>query len=63
VTGEAFAAQVEAVRPGIRVLFMSGYKLPGAMTGSQILDKPFSRATLLAKVNQLLIINPGGGPG
>jgi two-component system cell cycle sensor histidine kinase/response regulator CckA len=63
VTGEAFAAQVEAVRPGIRVLFMSGYELPGAMTGSQILDKPFSRATLLAKVNQLLIINPGDGPG
>jgi PAS domain S-box-containing protein len=63
VTGEAFAAQVEAVRPGIRVLFMSGYELPGAMTGAQILDKPFSRATLLAKVNQLLIINPGDGPG
>jgi hypothetical protein len=61
--GEAFAAQVEAVRPGIRVLFMSGYELPGAMTGSQIVDQPFSGATLLAKVNQLLIINPGDGPG
>jgi hypothetical protein len=24
---------------------------------------PFSRATLLAKVNQQLIINPGDGPG
>jgi hypothetical protein len=33
------------------------------LLGAQILGKPFSRATLLAKVNQLLIINPGDGPG
>jgi PAS domain S-box-containing protein len=63
MTGEAFVAQVETVRPGIRVLFMSGYELPGAMTGSQVLDKPFSRATLLAKVNQLLSTGLGEKSG
>ena len=63
MTGEAFVAQVELIRPGIRVLYMSGYELPGAMTGSKVLDKPFSRATLLAKVNQLLTAETGEKPG
>jgi PAS domain S-box-containing protein len=60
MTGQEFATQVQAVCPGIRVLFMSGYEQPGLMAdgwpapGTQILDKPFSRAGLLASVNQLL---------
>jgi PAS domain S-box-containing protein len=63
MTGEAFAAQVEAVRPGTRVLFMSGYEQPPAVAGAQVLAKPFSRAALLAQVSHLLIADPGaGGP-
>ena len=57
------AIEVRKLRPDIRVLYMSGYELPGAMTGSKVLDKPFSRATLLAKVNQLLTAETGEKPG
>jgi PAS domain S-box-containing protein len=63
MTGEAFAAQVEMVRPGIRVLFMSGYEKPVAIAGAQVLDKPFSRTALLTKVNQLLVTDPGETAG
>ena len=65
MTGAAFAAAAQAVRPGIEVLFMSGYEQAGPMaagwpgSGAQVVDKPFSRATLLAKVGQLL--TPDGG--
>jgi PAS domain S-box-containing protein len=63
MTGAEFAAQVEAVRPGIQVLFMSGYEQPPAVAGAQVLAKPFSRAALLAQVSHLLIADPGaGGP-
>jgi PAS domain S-box-containing protein len=60
MTGAAFAARAQSVRPGIEVLFMSGYEQPGPVaagwpdSGAQFLDKPFSRATLLARVSQLL---------
>ena len=60
MTGKDFAARVQAVRPGVRVLFMSGYERPGAVEngwpepGTQVIDKPFSRAALLARVTQLL---------
>lgn len=61
MTGAEFAAQVEAVRPGTRVLFMSGYEQPPAVAGAQVLAKPFSRAALLAQVSRLLIAHPGAG--
>src|ERR1700676_3761359 len=60
MTGKDFAARVQAVRPGVRVLFMSGYERPGAgedgwpEPGTQVIAKPFSRAALLARVAQLL---------
>ena len=59
MTSETFAAQAAAVRPDIRVLFMSGYDQQGARAGAQVLGKPFSRATLVARVNQLMIGDPG----
>jgi PAS domain S-box-containing protein len=60
MTGKDFAARVQAIRPGIRMLFMSGYERPGAdaeswpAPGTQVIGKPFSRAALLARVTQLL---------
>ncbi len=69
MTGGAFAAAARAARPGLQVLFMSGYELPGGLPGSSpgspaaVLDKPFSRASLLAKVGELLTAGPGAGPG
>jgi len=68
MTGGAFAAAARAARPGLRVLFMSGYEqpvgLPDSSPGSaaQVLDKPFSRAALLAKVSELLTAGPGASP-
>jgi len=64
MTAAAFTARARLIRPGIRVLFMSGYEQPGPIPdgwpgpGAQVLDKPFSRATLLAMVSQLLTAQP-----
>jgi two-component system, cell cycle sensor histidine kinase and response regulator CckA len=65
MTGKAFAAQVQTVRPDIKMLFMSGYERPGAVTDSwpeaetHIISKPFTRAALLARVAQVLAAEPG----
>jgi PAS domain S-box-containing protein len=56
IVGTAFVNQVRAARPGIRVLFMSGYERPGnASSGwpeaeTRVLAKPFSGSLLLATV-------------
>jgi hypothetical protein len=72
MTGEAFAAQIRAMRPGIPVLFMSGYERQGtAAEGwpdqeTQVISKPFSRGALLARVTQALAVGDraeaGGQP-
>jgi PAS domain S-box-containing protein len=95
MTGGAFAARIKAVRPGIRVLFMSGYQRPrpgergagensaserGASergagghsaggrsaggsslgadgwpeSGTPVIEKPFTRAALLARITQVM---------
>lgn len=60
MTGEYFAARVRELRPGIRVLFMSGYERPGdgadgwPEARTTVIDKPFTRAALLARVTQVL---------
>jgi PAS domain S-box-containing protein len=65
ITGAAFAAQVQVMRPGIQVLFMSGYERPDSAAhgwpdaGVPVIGKPFSRASLLATVSQLLAAGPG----
>jgi PAS domain S-box-containing protein len=60
MTGGAFAAQAHAMRPGLPILFMSGYDRPDVTAAggidpfAQIIGKPFSRPALLAKVSQIL---------
>jgi CheY-like chemotaxis protein len=60
MTGKDFAARVKKLRPAIRVLFMSGYERPGDGADdwpepeTAVIDKPFSRAALLARVTQVL---------
>jgi two-component system, cell cycle sensor histidine kinase and response regulator CckA len=70
MTGAAFAAQAKAMRPGLPILFMSGYEQDMATAGgidplAQIINKPFSRPALLAKVTQMLTADVGvsKGPG
>ena len=70
MTGEAFAAQAKSMRPGLPILFMSGYEqrdiaeTAGIDPSAQIISKPFSRPALLAKVTQMLTADVGiGGPG
>jgi hypothetical protein len=60
MTGATFAVQAQALRPGLPVLFMSGYEQEDATAegwpdpGAQVISKPFSRPALLARVSQLL---------
>ena len=71
MTGAAFAAQAKALRPGLPILFMSGYEPEDISRGgeidpfAQIISKPFSRPALLAKVTQMLTADAGvsNGPG
>ena len=65
MTGAAFAAQAHALRPGIPILFMSGYEQEdfagagGTDPLMQIISKPYSRLALLAKVSQMLTAGAG----
>jgi CheY-like chemotaxis protein len=58
--GGALAEQLSAMRPGIKVLFVSGYtedaiRLGSQLaTGAQFLHKPFSPAALAQKVRNIL---------
>jgi signal transduction histidine kinase/CheY-like chemotaxis protein len=58
--GKEVAERVGALRPGIRVLFMSGYAqnvigpIGDLADGRQIIDKPFTEAALLGRLRTLL---------
>ena len=58
--GKEVAERVTAVRPELRVLFMSGYAEPiltsqGTLEpGVTLIEKPFSEPQLLAKVREVL---------
>jgi PAS domain S-box-containing protein len=60
MSGPEVAEQIKAIRPGVRVLFMSGYDQPFlASRGrlgprTEVMQKPFSRDDLLAKLRQVL---------
>ena len=62
--GNEVSARVRAVRPGLPVLYMSGYAQPvldaqGALDPDiDLLEKPFSEVTLLTKVRQALDGSP-----
>ncbi len=66
LTGTAFAAQLQARRPDMKILFMSGYERPDDAGETwpgeslQVVGKPFSRASLLATVSRLLGAGPAG---
>jgi PAS domain S-box-containing protein len=65
MTAAAFAAQVRALRPGLPVLFMSGYERRSIVgegwpdPGTEIIAKPFSRAALLTRVTAMLAVDIG----
>jgi two-component system, cell cycle sensor histidine kinase and response regulator CckA len=65
LTGEAFAARARDMRPGIQILFMSGYERRGTAAGTwphparDVIAKPFSRAALLARVSRALAADSG----
>jgi hypothetical protein len=58
--GQELAAKILALRPGTRVVFMSGYtksllSAQGVLEPSHhLIEKPFSEATLLAKLHEVL---------
>jgi PAS domain S-box-containing protein len=58
--GKELAEQIRAIKPGVEVLYMSGYAQPGLGIedrldpGAALVEKPFSEATLLAKAAQVL---------
>ena len=58
--GKEFADQVLVIQPAARVIFMSGYTqgLLGAQgvlePGTHLIEKPFSEATLLTKLQEVL---------
>jgi len=59
MTGQAFADQARDLRPGLTVLFMSGYQQESTTAswpqgGPPVIGKPFSRAALLAHMAQAL---------
>jgi two-component system cell cycle sensor histidine kinase/response regulator CckA len=60
VSGPTLAREAATLRPGIRVLFVSGYtddamlRLGLLNTNEAFLQKPFGSAALLSKVRQML---------
>jgi DNA-binding response OmpR family regulator len=58
--GNEVAARVQAIRPGVPALFMSGYAQPILDThgipspGFDIVEKPFTEAALLDRVRAAL---------
>jgi FixJ family two-component response regulator len=58
--GREFAEKMLEIKPGIEVLFMSGYAGPVLASqgmlepGVALVEKPFSEAGLMAKAGQVL---------
>ena len=57
--GRELASRFVCERPGVRVLFISGYgpeaaAAPGADQGAELLEKPFTASTLVERVARLL---------
>jgi signal transduction histidine kinase len=52
--GKEVAERLTALRPGIRVLFMSGYAQPVVELSGEVIDKPFTEAALLDRLRAVL---------
>jgi PAS domain S-box-containing protein len=67
--GRELAERVTAVRPGVRVLYLSGYTPDAVLRhgveqdGAAFLQKPFSPAALTAKVREVLDADPAAPGG
>jgi two-component system cell cycle sensor histidine kinase/response regulator CckA len=67
--GKELAAKILALRPGTRVVFMSGYtrgllSAQGVLEPSNhLIEKPFTEATLLAKLHEVLSAPPDSAIG
>ena len=65
LNGRALADELRRQRPGLRVLYMSGYPQEVASqarvldSGAEVLPKPFTAATLLQAVRKVLDRRPG----
>jgi signal transduction histidine kinase len=55
--GKEVAERISGLRPGIRVLFMSGYA-QSVVPGHDVVDKPFTEAILLTRIRELLGVSP-----
>jgi two-component system cell cycle sensor histidine kinase/response regulator CckA len=64
ISGRELAERIVNIRPGIKVLYMSGYTdqaiVHHGILGSEavLLQKPFTLATLAAKLREVLIPEP-----
>lgn len=59
ITAQDFLARLRQLRPGIKVLFMSGYERPDDAVGwpgpgVAVIAKPFSRSALLTRIAQAM---------
>lgn len=67
MSGQMVASAMLRLRPGIRVLFMSGYTAEqiaergGLGDGAALLQKPFDPAALAGKIRELLDATDGRG--
>ena len=51
--GKEAAGQIRALYPAIKVLFMFGYTQGIIETGVNLIEKPFTEASLLAKLGEI----------
>jgi CheY-like chemotaxis protein len=68
INGRELADRVSSTRPGIRILYMTGYTdqavvRRGALSeGGVLLQKPFTLATLASKLREIFSAQPTVGP-
>jgi putative addiction module CopG family antidote len=53
IDGRQLAASARQARPGLRVLFMTGYAEPG-LSGEQVIAKPFTMQTLAGRIGVMV---------
>jgi CheY-like chemotaxis protein len=54
MNGRDLAVQLRQHRPGLKVLFMTGYADPETLEGGRVLEKPFMPEVLLREIHDVL---------